>query len=268
MKKTISKLFMMCTFVAMLASCATQPKVAYFQDMAPGTEEKILHEQVIRIQPEDKISILVNSKDPALTNLFNLPYVTRHLGQVEGQTYGTPQGVSGYTVDSEGNINFPVLGEIHIAGLTREEIAKTITEKLVTSNMVKDPVVTVEFMNLTVSVLGEVNQPGRFLIDKDKVTLLDAISQAGDLTIYGEREKVFVQREENGNRKLYQVNLNSGYDLYSSPVYYLQQNDVVYVEPNKYRAKDSTVNNKALRWSSIWIGIASLLTTITVAIVK
>ena len=117
-----------------------------------------------------------------------------------------------------------MLGHIHVAGMTRGEIAAYIKGELVSKNLVKDPVVTVEFMNLTVSVLGEVANPGRFNIDKDRLTLLDALSMAGDLTVYGKRENVLVQREENGKKTLYRVNLNSGYDLYASPVYYLQQN--------------------------------------------
>ena len=167
-----------------------------------------------------------------------------------------------------GNIDFPVLGHIHVAGMTREEIALCIKEELISKNLVKDPVVTVEFMNLTVSVLGEVANPGRFNIDKDRLTLLDALSMAGDLTVYGKRENVLVQREENGKKTLYRVNLNSGYDLYASPVYYLQQNDIVYVEPNSVRARQSTVNGNNVRSTSFWLSLASLLTTITVLIVK
>lgn len=146
--------------------------------------------------------------------------------------------------------------------------ALCIKEELISKNLVKDPVVTVEFMNLTVSVLGEVANPGRFNIDKDRLTLLDALSMAGDLTVYGKRENVLVQREENGKKTLYRVNLNSGYDLYASPVYYLQQNDIVYVEPNSVRARQSTVNGNNVRSTSFWLSLASLLTTITVLIVK
>ena len=158
---------------------------------------------------------------------FNLPIISRQIGTRSGTSNN--QGISGYTINKDGDIDFPVLGHIHVAGMTREEIASYIKKELISKNLVKDPVVTVEFMNLTVSVLGEVANPGRFNIDKDKLTLLDALSMAGDLTVYGKRENVLVQREENGKKTLYQVNLNSGYDLYASPVYYLQQNDIVYV---------------------------------------
>lgn len=254
------------TVAFLLGSCAT-PKVAYFTDIKPGTTEQVLNPLEIRIRPGDKISILVNSKDPLLMNLFNLPIISRQIGSTSG-TSSSSQGISGYTVNKDGDIDFPVLGHIHVAGMTREEIAAYIKEELVSKNLVKDPVVTVEFMNLTVSVLGEVANPGRFDIDKDRLTLLDVLSMAGDLTIYGKRENVLVQREENGKKVLYRVNLNSGYDLYTSPVYYMQQNDIVYVEPNSMRARQATVNGNNVRSASFWMSLVSLLTTITVLIVK
>lgn len=251
----------------LFSSCAT-PKIAYLQDMQPGTAEEVLNTTEIRVRPEDKISILVNSKDPLLANLFNLPIVSRQIGTTSSASSSNSQGISGYTVNKDGNIDFPVLGPVHVAGMTREEIAAHIKNELISQDLVKDPVVTVEFMNLTVSVLGEVVHPGRFNIDKDRLTLLDAISMAGDLTVYGKRDNVLVQRDENGKKVLYKVNLNSGHDLYSSPVYYLQQNDIVYVEPNSVRARQATVNGNNIRSASFWMSLASLLTTITVLIVK
>ena len=261
----IKNIIQLLVSIVWLSSCAT-PNITYFKDMQPGMTEVVLNPLDIRVRPEDKISILVNSKDPLLANLFNLPVVSRQIGASSGSS--SSQGVSGYTVNKNGNIDFPVLGEVHIAGMTREEIASHIKNKLKTQDLVKDPMVTVEFMNLTVSVLGEVAKPGRFNIDKDRLTLLDAISMAGDLTVYGKRENVSVQREENGKKTLYKVNLSSGYDLYASPAYYLQQNDIVYVEPNSMRARQSTVNGNNVRSSSFWVSLASLLTTITVLIVK
>ena len=123
-------------------------------------------------------------------------------------------------------------------------------------------------MNLTVSVLGEVTRPGRFNIDKDRITLLDAIGMAGDLTVFGKRDRVIVQREVNGEQKAYFVDLTSARSLYRSPVYYLKQNDIVYVEPNDFKARQSTVNGNTVRSSSFWVSIASLLTSIMVLIVK
>jgi polysaccharide export outer membrane protein len=249
-----------------LEACSTSKEVAYFQDLRPGESELALTAPVeIKIQPKDKLSIVVNSQD-FLNNLFNLPVVSQQLG-MEGSS-NSNRGVSGYTVDSKGNIDFPVLGEIQVSGMTREEVATHIKKELQSHDLVKDPVVTVEYMNLSVAVMGEVNNPGRFNIDKDNLTILDALSQAGDLTIYGKREKVLVLRQEDRKQRVYGVNLCSAEHLYTSPAYYLQQNDVVYVEPNATKARQSTVNGNNVRSTSFWISLASLLTSIAVLIAK
>lgn len=261
------KMFIVAASVLVLGSCSTPKEITYFQDLRPGESEMSLVAPVeITIRPKDKLSILVNSQDIRLTNLFNLPIVSQQVGTET--SYGTNRGMSGYTVDSKGDIDFPVLGKIHIEGMTREQVAAHIKKELQSHDLVKDPVVTVEFMNLTVSVMGEVNNPGRYNIDKDNITILDALSQAGDLTIYGKREKVLVLRNEEGKQRVYGVDLCSGEHVYSSPVYYLQQGDVVYVEPNDTRARQSTVNGNNVRSTSFWISLASLLTSIAVLIAK
>ena len=155
-----------------------------------------------------------------------------------------------------------------MAGKKREEIASLIKHELVSKNLVKDPVVTVEFLNLYISVMGEVNNPGRFSIDRDRLTVLDALSMAGDLTIYGNRSKVMVLRQEGDVQRVYGINLTSGEHVYTSPAYYLQQNDVVYVEPNNMKARQSTVNGNNVRSTSFWISLASLLTSMGVLIFK
>lgn len=253
-------------------SCSAPSQVTYFQDLRPGeSEQKVVAATEIKVRPGDKLSIIVNSRDPQLTQLFNLPYVGQQIGQGDvtaNNTTNSSQGVSGYTVDEEGMIDFPVLGKIEIAGKNREEIAAFIKGELLAKNLVKDPVVTVEYMNLCISVLGEVTKPGRYSIDRDKVTVLDAISMAGDLTIYGKREKVLVLREEEGVQHVYGINLCSAEHLYTSPVYYLRQNDVVYVEPNNVRARQATVNGNNVRSTSFWISLASLLTTVAVLVFK
>ena len=260
-----TKLIFLVITLLVLGACST-PQVAYFKDAVPGNPEKVGNILSVKVQPDDKISIIVNSKDPALADLFNLPVVTRQLGQPTSYSY--PQGMSGYTVNQSGDIDFPVLGEIHVGGKSREEIASYIKNELISRNLVKDPVVTVEFLNLYISVLGEVKTPGRFKIERDKMTILDAISMAGDLTIYGQRDKVFVQREVNGEHMMYNVNLASVKDLYSSPVYYLQQNDVIYVEPNSKRAREATVNGNTVRSTSFWVSITSLLVSVAVLVVN
>lgn len=251
--------------VFMLCSCSTPKYISYFSDLTPGKSElPIATPNEIEIQPKDKLSILVNSQNPKLTTLFNLPIVSQRMGSEEETTSG--QGISGYTVDSEGNIDFPVLGTLHIAGMTREQVAGFIKEKLVSNDLVKEPVVTVEFMNLNFIVMGEVNRPGKYNISKDNVTILDALSMAGDLTIFGKREKVLVLRNEDGKQCVYGVNLCSGNQVYSSPVYYLRQDDVIYVEPNGTKARQSTVNGNNVRSTTFWVSLASLMTSIVTTI--
>ena len=263
MRKPVYLLLVLWAALMVLGSCGSSKEVVYFQDMRPGeTEIRVPQVAAITVRPEDKISIIVNSRDPQLSNLFNLPFVSRQLGQVS-QGEGTSQGISVYTVDAGGEIDFPVLGKVKVAGMSREDIAKHIKGELVRQNLVKDPVVTVEFANLCISVLGEVNSPGRFNIDRDRLTILDALSLAGDLTIFGNRNKVMVLRQEGGMQRVYGVDLTSGEYVYTSPVYYLQQNDVVYVEPNSMRARQSTVNGNNVRSTSFWISLASFLTSLT-----
>lgn len=246
--------------VFILGACSTPKEITYFQDLRPGESELALVSPAeIRIMPKDKLSILVSCQDPRLTNLFSLTTASQQSGME------TP---SGYTVDSKGNIDFPVLGTIHIEGMTREEVAAYIKQELQSHDLVKEPVVLVEFMNLAVSVMGEVNSPGRYNIEKDHVTILDALSLAGDLTIYGKRDKVLVLRTEEGKQRVYGLDLRSATHLYSSPAYYLQQNDVIYVEPNATKARQSSVNGNTVRSTSFWISLASLLTSIAVLITK
>ena len=242
-------------------SCSTPKEISYFQDLQPGVTELAITDPVeIKVSPKDKLSILVNSQDQKLNELFNLQ-------NTSGNTSGNRIEL-GYTIDTQGFINFPVLGKVKVGGMTREQIAEYLTGQLKEQELIKDPVVTVEFINLGVSVLGEVNNPGRIKIDRDNMTILDALSEAGDLTIYGKREKVLVLRQENGRQRVYDINLCSAEHIYSSPVYYLQQNDVVYVIPNDTKSRQSTVNGNTVRSTSFWISLASLITSIAVLVAK
>ncbi len=251
-----------------LGGCSSSHKVAYLQDVGSGVRKESIAQVPVTVQPEDKISIVVNSRNPELAEIFNLPVMTHRIGQPMNKSYNYNQQMSSYTVDSNGNIDFPVLGEIHVAGLKREKIASYIKNELVRKNLVKDAVVIVEFLNMGISVTGEVNRPGRFSIDRDHLTLLDALSMAGDLTIYGKRENVLVVRRENGGETYYRVNLCDSKSLHTSPAYYLRQNDMVYVEPNDVRARQSTLNGNNVRTASFWMSLASLLTTLGVLIFK
>lgn len=261
-------IFVVLLAALMLYGCATPKNIRYFQDIEPGKQEEILKVSEIRIQSGDKLSIVVNSRDPLLADLFNLPIISHRVGYSQTSSLSQSQQISCYTVDNNGEIDFPVLGKISVKDKNRGEISNMIKQSLIARNLVNDPVVTVEFANLCVNVIGEVTKPGRYVIEKDKVTLLDAISMAGDLTIFGNREKVIVMREENGRQTPYQVNLTSAYDLYASPVYYLKQNDVVYVDPNDTRVRQATVNGNNARSTSFWLSLGSLLTSVAVFIFK
>ena len=266
----IGKLLPTAVLTLFIASCSTPKEIAYFQDMSSVDGQKIVSAKEITIRPKDKISIVVNCKSPELTALFNLPYVTQRLGDSNSGAIasGFSQGyISGYTVDDRGFIDFPVLGEISVAGMTRGEIESEIKRELKEQGQATDAVVTVDFMNLCYQVLGEVAKPGRYAIDKDAVTILDAIGAAGDLTIYGRRDRVKVLRDENGKVQTYEVNLCSASDLISSPVYYVRQNDIIYVDPNDVRARQSTVNGNNVRSTSFWISLTSLAASVTNTIV-
>lgn len=251
------------------ASCASTKHVTYFQDI-PINDTTWQNQQgaTVKIQSGDAISIVVNTQDPLLDAQFNLAYIQRYLGMTETSYSGSSQGISRYTVNQEGNILFPVLGDIHVLGLTRQEIQDKIREELINANLVKDPVITVEFMNLYVSVLGDVVKPGRYTIDRDQITILDAISKAGDLNITGNRINVLVLRTEIDNtQKAYRVDLCNASKLYKSPVFYLQQNDIIYVEPNQKKVRDSTVNGNNILSTAFWISVVSVVLSAVTTIV-
>ena len=253
--------------VMALASCGTVKDIAYFQNRVVDNPEAIDEHAGIVIQPKDMLSIVVSSRNPELAAMFNLPVISYQAGS-EMMTSTANQRLMGYVVDNEGYIDFPVLGPIKVAGLTRWELSELIKKRLLEDGLLSDAVVTVEFMNFKVSVIGEVNSPGTYTIQGDKVTILQAISLARDLSIFGERENVCVIRELDGKRIIYEVNL-CDVSMFKSPAYYLQQNDVIYVEPSPVKASQSTVDAKtswltgiALSSSSILISIATLIVNI------
>ena len=260
--------------LAVLAACATPANIAYLQDTYDDMDLTAPKSHPIRLKPMDQISVVVNSRDPQVTAMFNMPYYAHRIGESQsltssaGSVSSTSQGISGYTVDSEGYIDFPVIGKILVADRTREEAAERIKELLVESRQIKDPVVTVEFMNLGFSVLGEVSRPGRYKIDRDDFTLFDALGLAGDLTINGQRENVTLIRRGTAKDQVYKLNLLDSKHLYESPAFYVQQGDVIYVTPNDKRQRESTVNGNNVRSSSFWISVASLATSIALFIFR
>lgn len=254
--------WMLLSLVILFSACNSTKEVVYLQDVVPLKQQDIERKYEVFIHEDDLLSIMVNSKDPELALPFNMPLVTYQIGsESAGQ-----QRVLGYLVDTNGDIYFPILGKIHVVGLSRLELRDLIKEKLISGDYIKDPVVTVQFLNYKVSVMGEVARPGSFTITGDRITLLEALSMAGDLTIYGRRDRVAVIREENGKRTILFHDLRSS-DIFTSPCYYLQQNDIVYVEPNKAKAgqRDINQNNSVSVWLSavsVLAAVASLLVTV------
>ena len=251
--------------VALLSfqSCSTYRNINYMQDLQADKETKIEINKGILIQPKDLISIIVSSRSPEIASMFNLPIVA--FQAANSTNYSASQSILGYSVDNDGCITFPVLGKIYVAGMNRWELADKIKQMLVESDLIKDPVVTVAFMNFKVSVMGEVAAPGTYTIDGDKITILEALSLARDLTIFGRRDNVAVIREQNGVRTTYQVDLRST-DLFNSPAYYLQQNDIIYVTPNKVKAGQSTINENTTKSAAFWVSVGSFLTTVATLI--
>lgn len=242
--------------------CTSPKKVLYLQDVDQYKMQDIKEFYEVKIRRDDLLAIMVNSKDPELALPFNMPVVTYQLGtnmEAPGQ-----QRILGYLVDAEGNIDFPILGKMNVDGLTRLEVTEMIKNRLIEGDLIKDPIVTVQLLNYKISVMGEVARPGSFNITSDRVTLLEALSMAGDLTIYGKRDRVAVIREQDGKRTVSYHDLRSA-DIFLSPCYYLQQNDIVYVEPNKAKIGQSGINqNNSM---SVWLSAASLLGSIVTIIV-
>jgi polysaccharide export outer membrane protein len=255
-------IFIWCVLILVCGGCASQKEVLYLQDVDPLKQQVISQNYEMIIHRDDLLAIMVNSKDPDLAIPFNMPLTTYQLG-TSGGSYGV-QRVLGYLVDAEGNIDFPILGKIKVEGQTRLQLTNLIKNRLIKEELIKDPIVTIQFMNFKVSVIGEVARPGSFTISGDRVTLLEALSMAGDLTIYGKRDRVAVIRERDGKRTTLFHDLRSA-DIFDSPCYYLQQNDIVYVEPNKARSGQSEINqNNSV---GVWLSAVSILTSVVSLIV-
>ncbi len=266
-------LLSLCTAIALagaFSSCRSPRDVTYFSELEAGTIQEINSVKDITVRPDDRLSILVVSKDPQLAALYNLPMMAHRVGQpgVTSSPTGGVNEIASYVVDEQGDIQFPQLGTLHIEGMRRNEVADYIRQQLITRNQIKDPVVVVDFLNHGVTVLGEVNKPGRVNFDRDRFTILDAIAGAGDLTIQGQRKDVLVTRIEDGRQMAYRLDLTNSAQTVQSPVFYLQQDDVVYVSPNDVRKRQTTANGNAPLTPSFWISIASLATTIAVLIWK
>lgn len=261
-------LFISIMTLLVLTGCKTREQVVYMQDVPlVDSTFTIKAAQDIRIRPGDKLSVIVNTSIPEMATTFNLAVPFHYVGSSNVNSYSTQSAY--YTVDADGEIDFPIIGKIKVEGLTRTEIAKDIKSRLLGHNLLKDAVVTVDYGNLTFSVLGEVNSPGRYNFDKDNISILEAISMAKDLTVTGRRDNVLVSRTDHqGVLHTYRVDLRNTENLYSSPGYCIQQNDIIYVEPNETKTRQSLASGNTILTPSFWISVASLLATITALIIR
>lgn len=261
--KTLIPVFLL----LMLMSCKTTTNtITYFQDldnqMPAVTEQSVNYTP--RIAPDDQLSITVSGTDPNAVAAFNMPLAS-YLAPGETNVTSTPV-LHTYLVNSRGEIDFPVLGKLQVANMTRSELTDMLTEKI--SAYVKSPIVTIQIRNFKVSVLGEVNKPGTVNVPNERLSVLDALGMAGDLTIYGNRANVLLIRDNNGRKEYHRFNLTSA-EILTSPYYYLQQNDVLYIEPNKARkgnAKYSQSGQFNVSLASTIISALSVLASLGIAL--
>ena len=249
----------------LLASCATNKRAAYLQQVQTDIPTAIEQDYQIRIKPLDRLTVTINSKDPELAAPFNAASSYNSLNGLSSYSSSSNGNLQILTVDKEGKIQLPIIGEIDCDGLTRNELAKKIENTIRENGMVHDPIVIIQFADVKFSVLGEVARPGQFSITKDRISLFDALAMAGDLTIYGIRTDVAVAREVDGVRTIEYLDLTSK-DLFNSPAFYIQQNDVIYVKPNKYKAQAGEISQNRNFYLSLVgtaISVATLIITLT-----
>lgn len=258
-------LAMALTVLALLSSCNLRQKIVYVQGAAEVGVFDPATDYEARIACDQLISILVTCSDLKLAAPFNLqrPQIPLEDGGSQTSTYLDSENLS-YHVDAQGDIVFPVLGKLHVAGMTRRELSDYLANFLVTNDYIVDPVVNVSFNDLHYTVMGEVNTPGVYQMKQERVTLFEAIASAGDMTVFGERDKVRLIRTVDGKEHVVTLNMMDP-QVINSPYYFLRNGDVLYVEPNRARAANrevSNLSNFTLSLTSILVTVASLVITI------
>ena len=245
--KNMKKLkFLLLISLVAMASCTSYKKVPYLQNSKEIDTTLVSELYDARIQPKDLLTITVCSEKPEAAIPFNLS-----IPGAMGSSNET------FLVDNDGHINFPTLGKLEVAGMTKGELEGYIQERI-KSNFTSEPIVTVRMANYKITVLGEVNSPGVKTIENEKVNILEAVAMAGDLSIFGKRDNIKLIRENtDGTKKIVELNLNDA-NIIHSPYYYLQQNDILYVEPNKAKARSADMSTM----TTTWISATSLLLTV------
>lgn len=264
--KTIKFIMILSITTVILSSCANPKYVAYIQNSDSIDYDKSEFLYDAKIMPKDVLTITVNTVNPEASAPYNLlvrPTLTSTTSTVSSTAGGALQT---YLVGNDGSIDFPVLGNLVVGGLTKAKCEKMIHDKLLPyMNAAENPVVTVRMSNYKISVLGEVAHPGMFTVGNEKINIFEALAKAGDLTIYGVRDNVKLIRENaKGRKEVFTLNLNDA-EIITSPYYYLQQNDIIYVEPNKVKAQNSSIGQSTtllVSATSILVSIAALVVNI------
>ena len=256
----IIKTFSFLSLLFLCFSCASKQDIVYYQNIDTNIIQENTNSYEVKIQPDDLLMIIVSAEDPEVAMPFNLSTVvvanSSRIDLATGQ-----QMIQSYLVDRDGMIEFPVVGKLQVGGLTRTEVLKLLQSKIGT--YIKNPIINLRITNFKISLQGEVNLPGTYPVISERVTLIEALSMAKDLTIYGRRDNVLVIREMNGVKSYNRVDITKS-DFITSPYYYLAQNDVVYVEPNKTRVNSSAVGPN----TSVIISAISILVSLSVLIFK
>ena len=242
-----------------MAGCSSSAEIAYVKDVPRDTASEITGEFTKGIQANDLLSIYVESESPEVTLQFNQE--TNKIAYANGTVINPGSTtVTGYLVNRDGDITFPVLGKIHVLGMTHDQLAKELENRLVSDGHILDASVTVKLMNFKVCVLGDVMKPGMIQATGERLTIFEALSMVGDMTIYGQRTNVTVIREENGQRTIGEIDLTAA-DVFESPYYYLHQNDVVYVEPNLKKKRSAERDPMTMTYISSAVSILSVLSS-------
>ena len=257
--RTILQSTLLLVLLALTGSCKSQKDYLYLADMTDEQGYAITQRYTPRIQRDDRLEITVSCKNPELAVPFNVSPGTFKVSDLgKAGVSGTPPGQEYYRVDNDGEINFPVLGKLYVAGLTLPEASDMIRNRIIEGNYIKDPIVTIEFRNFRYTVLGAVGGNGTYSGNGDRVTLLDAIAQAGDLATNADLGKIAVIREEGNTRRVYTIDIRNS-DLFNSPAYYLAQNDIVYIRPKKPKSEEKA---NFIQWLTLALSVATATSSI------
>lgn len=263
MKKNDFLIAMLAFCVLVLTSCASSKKVAYFQNAVDGEVANTAGLYDARIMPKDLLTITVSTTDPEAATPFNLT-VSNTLG-ITGQLSSGSGSLQQYLVDNDGMIDFPIIGKVKVSGLTKNECQNLLRSKIVPyMAATENPIITVRVSSYRVTIIGEVSHPCVIPVQTEKMSILEALAQAGDLSIYGKRDNIMLIREDaSGRKSIHRLNLNDA-NIISSPYYYLQQNDIIYVEPNGVKATNSAIGQS----TSLWISFVGIVTSVASLLVN